>query len=69
MLELVGAITRSSPATVATGKQAFYAQVDRPEDEAYAHCQVVMTDNALAADAQEGMSAFLAKRAPTWRGR
>jgi enoyl-CoA hydratase/carnithine racemase len=28
----------------------------------------VMTENALAADAQEGMSAFLEKRAPVWRG-
>jgi hypothetical protein len=27
-----------------------------------------MTENALAGDAQEGMSAFLQKRAPTWRG-
>jgi enoyl-CoA hydratase/carnithine racemase len=65
---LVEAITRSSPYTVATGKQAFYAQVDRTEHEAYEHCQIVMADNALAVDAQEGMSAFLEKRAPTWRG-
>jgi 1,4-dihydroxy-2-naphthoyl-CoA synthase len=28
----------------------------------------VMADNALADDAQEGMNAFLEKRAPTWRG-
>jgi enoyl-CoA hydratase/carnithine racemase len=67
-LELVEAITRSSPYTVATGKRAFYAQVDRPEHDAYEHCEVVMTQNALAGDAQEGMSAFLQKRAPTWRG-
>jgi enoyl-CoA hydratase/carnithine racemase len=68
VLELVEAITRSSPYTVATGKRAFYAQVDRPEHDAYEHCEVVMTENALAGDAQEGMSAFLQKRAPTWRG-
>jgi enoyl-CoA hydratase/carnithine racemase len=66
--DLVKSITRSSPYTVATGKQAFYAQVDRPEHDAYEHCQIVMADNALAVDAQEGMSAFLQKRAPTWRG-
>jgi enoyl-CoA hydratase/carnithine racemase len=65
--ELVGAIARSSALVVATGKRAFYAQVDRPEHKAYEHCQVVMTENALDGEAQEGMSAFLDKRAPTWR--
>ena len=68
VLELVQAIARSSAYTVATGKQAFYAQIDRTEDDAYAHCELVMTDNALAHDAQEGMTAFLEKRAPVWRG-
>jgi enoyl-CoA hydratase/carnithine racemase len=68
VLELVEAIARSSPYTVATGKRAFYAQVDQAEHGAYEHCKVVMAENALAGDAQEGMSAFLQKRAPTWRG-
>ena len=66
--ELVDAIARSSPYTVATGKRAFYSQVDRPEEDAYDHCKVVMAANALAHDAQEGMSAFLEKRDPVWRG-
>ncbi len=66
-LQLVEAIARSSAYTVATGKRAFYAQIDRAEDDAYAHCAPVMTENALAHDAQEGMSAFLGKRAPVWR--
>jgi enoyl-CoA hydratase/carnithine racemase len=66
--ELVHAIASSSAYTVATGKQAFYSQVDRAEDEAYARCELVMTDNALAHDAQEGMTAFLEKRDPVWRG-
>jgi len=65
--ELVRAIASSSAYTVATGKRAFYAQVDRPEEQAYEHCSAVMTDNALAHDAQEGMSAFLQKRDPVWR--
>jgi enoyl-CoA hydratase/carnithine racemase len=67
VLELVQAIARSSAYTVATGKRAFYSQIDRPEDDAYDHCELVMTDNALAHDAQEGMTAFLEKRAPVWR--
>jgi enoyl-CoA hydratase/carnithine racemase len=66
--ELVQAIARSSAYTVATGKQAFYSQIDRAEDEAYAQCELVMTDNSLAHDAQEGMTAFLEKRDPVWRG-
>jgi enoyl-CoA hydratase/carnithine racemase len=68
VMELVEAIARSSSLTVATGKQAFYAQIDRSESEAYDHCQVVMTENALAHDAQEGMTSFLEKRQPVWRG-
>jgi enoyl-CoA hydratase/carnithine racemase len=67
-LELVDAIARSSAYTVATGKHAFYSQIDRTEDQAYEHCERDMTDNALAHDAQEGMIAFLEKRDPVWRG-
>jgi enoyl-CoA hydratase/carnithine racemase len=66
--QLVQAIASSSAYTVATGKQAFYSQIDRAEDEAYEHCELVMTENALAHDAQEGMTAFLEKRGPVWRG-
>ncbi len=65
---LIEAIARSSSYTVALGKQAFYDQVDRAESDAYEHTKTVMTENALAADAQEGMTAFLQKRAPNWVG-
>jgi enoyl-CoA hydratase/carnithine racemase len=68
VLELVEAIARSSPYTVTTGKRAFYAQIDRSEHDAYERCEVVMTRNSLAHDAQEGMGAFLQKREPVWRG-
>jgi enoyl-CoA hydratase/carnithine racemase len=68
VLELVQAIARSSSYTIATGKHAFYSQIDGTEDQAYEHCERVMTDNALAHDAQEGMQAFLEKRDPVWRG-
>ena len=68
VLELVGSIARSSAYTVATGKHAFYSQIDRAEAEAYERCGFVMTENAIAHDAQEGMTAFLEKREPVWRG-
>jgi enoyl-CoA hydratase/carnithine racemase len=65
---LAEAVIGSSADTVAVGKRAFYAQVDRSEHDAYDHCQAVMTENALAPDAQEGISAFLDKRPPRWGG-
>jgi enoyl-CoA hydratase/carnithine racemase len=68
VVQLVGAIARSSGYTLATGKRAFYAQIDHAESDAYRHCAQVMTDNALAHDAQEGMTAFLEKRDPVWQG-
>ena len=54
--------------TVSLGKRAFYDQIERDEHGAYDHTREVMTENALAADAQEGMGAFLEKRQPTWTG-
>jgi enoyl-CoA hydratase/carnithine racemase len=66
--ELAGAIARSSPLTLAVGKEAFYEQVELDEHRAYDLTRSVMTTNAMAADAQEGMGAFLEKRPPQWRG-
>jgi enoyl-CoA hydratase/carnithine racemase len=65
---LVDAIARSSPLTVGLGKEAFYAQVELDEHRAYDLTKAVMAMNARADDAQEGMCAFLEKRAPEWRG-
>lgn len=62
-------IAEASSLVVALGKQAFYTQIDLDQPKAYAYAKEVMSMNALAADAQEGMSAFLAKRAPCWSGR
>src|SRR2546428_3373134 len=56
----------ASSFTVALGKQAFYAQVDLDQMRAYAYAKEVMTMNSVAADAQEGISAFLEKRGPCW---
>jgi enoyl-CoA hydratase/carnithine racemase len=67
--ELVAAVARTSPLTVGIGKRAFYDQIDLDERQAYDLAQAVMSMNALAGDAQEGMCAFLEKRPPEWRGK
>ena len=66
--ELALRIATASPLTVAIGKQAFYSQIDLDQPKAYAYAREVMSMNAMAADAQEGMCAFLQKRQPAWTG-
>lgn len=61
-------IAAASPFVVGLGKQAFYRQLEMPQPQAYAYAREVMSFNALAADAQEGICAFLEKRPPRWRG-
>jgi enoyl-CoA hydratase/carnithine racemase len=67
--DLVDTIARSSPLTIGIGKEAFYAQVELDEHRAYEHAKSVMAINAIATDAQEGISAFLEKRPPSWQGK
>jgi enoyl-CoA hydratase/carnithine racemase len=62
-------IAEASSLTVAIGKQAFYAQIDLDQPKAYAYAKEVMSMNALAADAQEGMAAFVQKRKACWTGK
>ena len=62
-------VAEASPLTVAIGKQAFYTQIDLDQPKAYAYTKEVMSMNAMAADAQEGIAAFLGKRAPCWTGK
>lgn len=67
--ELATQIADASPLTLEIGKQAFYRQIDLPQDEAYRAMAETMATNAVTCDAQEGMSAFLNKRTPQWRGK
>jgi enoyl-CoA hydratase/carnithine racemase len=59
-------IAAAAAPTVALGKAAFYRQIDVDQRSAYALARDAMCVNAQAADAQEGMSAFLERRAPRW---
>ncbi len=66
---LAAKIAAASPATLRIGKGAFYRQIDLPQDAAYEAMAETMASNAVLDDAQEGISAFLEKRAPEWKGR
>lgn len=66
---LADKILRFSPTTIATGKHAYYAQAELPEDAAYEVTTPIMAGNAARSDAQEGMTAFLEKREPVWPDR
>lgn len=53
-------------AAVRVGKEAYYQQLEMPLDAAYAYTGRVMAENMLFSDTEEGISAFLEKRAPQW---
>ncbi|HJQ48068.1 MAG TPA: enoyl-CoA hydratase-related protein [Amycolatopsis sp.] len=64
--DLLGRATRGSRAGKALGKQTLYAQLDRPEADAYAIAVEVMAAASQTPGAREGMAAFLEKRTPAW---
>src|SRR5579859_2497221 len=61
---LLEAATRGSLISKGIGKQAYYAQIDLAQPQAYAYAQEVMAAASQVPDAQEGMHAFLEKRKP-----
>lgn len=65
-MKLARQIARSSPDVLALGKRAFYQQLPLDRPAAYELAQHVMVQNAQAPAAQEGIHAFLEKRAPRW---
>jgi len=68
-LKFAEKIAAKSTLTVKIGKEAFYRQAEMPLAEAYKYASDVMVENMLARDAEEGISAFIEKREPTWEDR
>jgi enoyl-CoA hydratase/carnithine racemase len=54
-------------AAVRIGKQAFYTQLAMETADAYAYTGGVMVENLALRDTDEGMQAFIEKRAPDWK--
>jgi enoyl-CoA hydratase/carnithine racemase len=68
-MEMAEKIAEASPLVLGIGKRAFYNQIELEEPRAYEYAGDVMALNLMAEDAQEGISAFLEKRKPNWKGR
>jgi len=64
--DLLALATRGSRQAKGVGKQTIYAQLDRPEHDAYLIAAEVMASMSQSPSAREGMAAFLHKRPPVW---
>ncbi len=65
--DLLTRATRGGRESKGLGKQAFYAQVGRPQADAYTLAVEVMAAATQTDDAREGIAAFLEKRTPDFR--
>ena len=65
-LALAETVASKLAAAVKIGKEGFYKQAEMSLEEAYAYTGAAMAENMLFRDTEEGISAFLEKRTPTW---
>ncbi len=69
VLSLARKIASKSNLTIKIGKKAFYKQSEMSLRKAYKFTSKVMTENMMAMDAKEGISAFIEKRKPKWKNK
>lgn len=67
--ELVGAITAKSPLVTSLGKRSFYRAEDSSFEDGIEYLTGMLTLCLSSEDTAEGISAFLQKRPPEWKGR
>jgi len=68
-LQLASQVAARSALTIRMGKRGFLVQEGCALEAAYDTASAVMVENMMAADAAEGIGAFLQKRHPTWQDR
>ncbi|MCB9759191.1 MAG: enoyl-CoA hydratase/isomerase family protein [Alphaproteobacteria bacterium] len=68
-MALAGQVARYSPAVLRLGKDALHQAEDLALEPALRFLHGRLEANLVTEDAMEGISAFMARREPTWRGR
>jgi enoyl-CoA hydratase/carnithine racemase len=63
---LLARLLDKPPEVLGLGKRAFYRQLEMGLEDAYRFTTEVIVDNAQGKDFEEGLAAFLEKRAPAW---
>jgi enoyl-CoA hydratase/carnithine racemase len=63
---LAASIAAKPPSVIAAGKQLFYRQIELGIEPAYRIAGQAMACNMIDEAAQEGVTAFIEKRAPSW---
>ena len=61
-LDLITRATRGTESSKAAGKQAYYRQIEMPQQAAYAYASDVMAERAMDDSAQDSFHAFLNRR-------
>lgn len=67
VMALVKELSQLSRYALSIGKEGFYRQVEEKQTEAYRLMAEAISCNAVAPDGQEGIAAFVEKRAPVWK--
>jgi enoyl-CoA hydratase/carnithine racemase len=67
--EITKRMTSKSPAILRLGRRAFYTMRDMEYEKALEYLSSVLAINTMAEDVAEGITAFLEKREPRWKGK
>lgn len=65
----LNSLASKSPVGIKIGKEAFYTMADMPFEEAVDFLSVKIAEVAATEDAREGITAFLEKRKPVFKGK